>query len=109
ISFKRRFLSLHFGGVNDEAMVTTYCKIHSPEIAYLESGRNGIMVEDNVQAFASVAERIFRDDAFRQTLASACIEGSSRYTLEKMVDNFCEGILKALSAEPERTPPTRCQ
>jgi glycosyltransferase involved in cell wall biosynthesis len=82
-------------------MVTTDCRIHSPEIAYLESGRNGIMTSDNVESYVDSVVLLLKDDQFRNKIASACIEDSHRYSLEKMVDNFCKGILKALNPFPK--------
>ena len=81
-------------------MITTDCGIHSPEIAYLESGRNGIMTPDDLESYVSAVENLLRNDQLRKEMASTCIEDARRYSLDKMVDNFCEGILKALDAEP---------
>ena len=83
-------------------MITTDCGIHSPEIAYLESGRNGIMTPDNLEAYVDAVERIFKDDSMRNQMASACIEDARKYTLEKMVENFTQGIIQALQHEPLR-------
>jgi len=82
-------------------MVTTDCKIHSPEIAYLESGRNGIMTSDNLEAYVVAVESLLRDDQLRKQMASTCIEDAQRYSLENMVSNFREGILKALNSPPK--------
>lgn len=87
-------------------MITTDCKIHSPEIAYLESGRNGIMTPDNVELYVDSVVSLLKDDQLRNKIASACIEDSHRYSLENMVNNFCDGILTALNQKP---PPTRCK
>ena len=81
-------------------MVTTDCKIHSPEIAYLESGRNGLMVADSEEAFIEGVERLLKNDVMRNAMAAECKKDAQRYSLEKMVNNFCEGILKALHSEP---------
>jgi len=81
-------------------MITTDCGIHSPEIAYLESGRNGIMTPDNLDAYVSAVENLLVNDQLREQISSACAEDAKRYSLDKMVDNFCEGILKALDAGP---------
>jgi len=81
-------------------MITTDCGIHSPEIAYLESGRNGIMTPDNLDAYVSAAENLFINDQLRKQMSSACAEDAKRYSLDKMVDNFCEGIFKALDVKP---------
>jgi glycosyltransferase involved in cell wall biosynthesis len=81
-------------------MITTDCGLHSPEIAYLESGRNGIMTRDNLNAYVSAVENLLRNDQLRKQMASACAEDAQCYSLDKMVGNFCEGIVKALDAEP---------
>jgi hypothetical protein len=38
----------------------------------------------------------------REQMATACIEDAGKYTLEKMVENFTNGILQALEHEPLR-------
>jgi len=78
-------------------MVTTDCKIHSPEIAYLESGRNGLMVEDSREAFVQGVVRLLRDKAQGERMADACLQDASRYSIEGMVDAFTDGIVKALN------------
>ena len=82
-------------------MVTTDCKIHSPEIAYLESGRNGLMVADSEEAFIEGVERLLKNDEMRDAMAAECKKDAQRYSLEKMVNNFCEGVLKALNSPPK--------
>jgi glycosyltransferase involved in cell wall biosynthesis len=79
-------------------IVTTDCKIHSPEIAYLESGRNGLMTENNVEAFVEGVERLLLNPELQQNLASEAMKDSSRYLMDIMVQNFCDGIIKALGA-----------
>ena len=85
-------------------MVTTDCKIHSPEIAYLDSGRNGLMVADSEEAFIEGVERLLKNDELREKMVSACEVDTHRYSLDKMVENFTDGILSALNQRP---PPTR--
>jgi len=83
-------------------MITTDCGIHSPEIAYLESGRNGIMTPDNLGDHVTAVEELLKNDQKREQMASACMEDSRNYTLEKMVEKFTHGILQALQHEPLR-------
>ncbi len=78
-------------------MVTTDCGIHSPEIAYLESGRNGLMVSNDVKAFVDGVLSVLLNSALRDSMAAACKADSKRYSLERMVENFCLGILKAIN------------
>lgn len=88
-------------------MVTTDCGIHSPEVAYLEPEKNGLMTANEIDAFAAGVSRIFTDDSLRARLAQGCAESASRYTLDRMVEHFCAGIVSALEAVPEQSRQTR--
>jgi L-malate glycosyltransferase len=81
-------------------MVTTDCGIHSPEIAYLESGRNGLMTADRLEDFVEGAAKLLEDEGLRTRLAAQGQQDARKYTLDKMVDCFAEGILKAMDAPP---------
>ncbi|MFC1828172.1 glycosyltransferase family 4 protein [Thermodesulfobacteriota bacterium] len=77
-------------------MVTTDCRIHSPEIDYLESGINGLMANNDCHSFVDGVLSLFSNTPLRDTMASACENDAGRYSLEKMVENFSDGILKTL-------------
>ena len=81
-------------------IVTTAYPYHSPEIAYLEQGRNELIIEDwqNPAAYARGIVSVLRDDAFHAQLARGANEIGTAYTMERMVQCFCEGIFVALSA-----------
>lgn len=79
-------------------MVTTDCGFHSPEIAYLESGKNGLMVPVDVDAYVSAVAHLFEDDETRRAMISACREDAHRYSLDAMTENFCRGISLALKS-----------
>ncbi len=81
------------------ALITTDCRIHSPEIAYLRSGENGLMTENSVEAFALGAIALFHDEARRRRLGANAHSVAGRYTIENMAQRFRAGILSAL-----RTP-----
>jgi glycosyltransferase involved in cell wall biosynthesis len=86
-------------------LVTMRHDLHSPEIAYLESGRNGLMADDNLDAFIAASKRALADVSLRETLLRGCRDGAARYTLERMAQNFAEGIVSALrSAAPLAKP-----
>jgi hypothetical protein len=80
-------------------MVTTDCGIHSPEIAYLKSGRNGLMVANDIKAYVEGLLSLFANQTFYDSMSTACKEDSTRYSLNKMVENFNLGILKALDSD----------
>jgi glycosyltransferase involved in cell wall biosynthesis len=81
-------------------IVTTAYPYHSPEIAYLEPGRNGLMIEDwqDPVAYARGVVSVLRDDVLHAHLAQSANEIATVYTMERMVHCFCEGIFAALSA-----------
>ena len=81
-------------------LVITGCGIHSPEIAYLEDGRNGLLTPDRVEDFAAAAIGLLNDEARRERMAAACRQDAEKYCLENMVDRFVRGILSALEVEP---------
>ena len=53
------------------------------------------------EAFIEGVERLFKNDEMRDTMAAECKKDAQRYSLENMVNNFCEGILKALNPPPK--------
>lgn len=78
-------------------LLTTDCGIHSPEIAYLQTSRNGVMTPDDPGQFVAAAKRLLTDHDYRREMARNCLESAQDYSLEKMVTNFRDGILKALA------------
>jgi glycosyltransferase involved in cell wall biosynthesis len=79
-------------------VVTTDCGIHSPEIAYLESGRNGLMVDNDIKAYVEGVLSLFTNATMYASMATACNADRDRYSLDKMVEAFCGGIFKAIGA-----------
>lgn len=84
-------------------LVTTDCGIHSPEIAYLENGRNGIMTADDLTEYVGAVERVLTDVNLHKEMSVACISDARKYSLESMVDNFCNGIVQALDCEATKS------
>lgn len=80
-------------------LLTTNCNIHGPEISYLESGRNGFVVNNNLPEYTEMAVKMLCDDSLYQQFKKNCVLDSSKYDLEKMVHNFSIGIMKALAYE----------
>ena len=83
-------------------LLTTDCGIHSPEIAYLESGSNGVMTPDSPAAYGDAVAGLLLDDPLRREIAGRCLRDAEKYSLENMVANFCTGILQAI---PPRSNP----
>jgi L-malate glycosyltransferase len=85
-------------------MVTTDCGLHSPEIAYLETGENGLMTPDVLSEFVDGCVNLLTDDMYRMRLRTGAFQSAEQYTLENMVSRFTKGICEALSlANPSRS------
>lgn len=81
-------------------VATTRYPWHSPEIAYLDVGRNGVMVDDweDPQAYADAVSSIVTDAALQQSMATEARAMADRYSIERMAENFAAGVLRALDA-----------
>ena len=77
-------------------MVTTAGAHHSPEIAYLDNGRNGLMVEPAAEAYAEAVLSLIGNPHEAGALKKAALQASEIYTLPRMVENFRGGIRRAL-------------
>ena len=73
-------------------MVSTKTALHGPEIAYLESGINGLLTDDDTADYASAVIKILTDNDFAEELSKRAIEASHLYSLEFMVQNFVSGL-----------------
>jgi glycosyltransferase involved in cell wall biosynthesis len=79
-------------------MLTTDCGIHSPEIAYLENGVNGVIAVDDLNAYVEVGVRLLRDAQALDALRAGCVASAQEYTVENMAHRFADGIAHALAA-----------
>jgi glycosyltransferase involved in cell wall biosynthesis len=76
---------------------------HSPEIAYLDDGVNGMFVKGGPKEYASAVSQLLKDDAKLQKLRSGALMSSQRYTVENMVQNVASGILSCLEISASGT------
>ncbi|WP_119155419.1 glycosyltransferase family 4 protein [Caldimonas tepidiphila] len=77
-------------------LVTTDCRLHSPEIAYLESGRNGLMTPDRLDAYVDGVAALLAQPQRAEALRAGARASAARYTIENMSQRFCEGIERCL-------------
>ena len=77
-------------------MVTTSNARHSPEIAYLNNGVNGFMTADHIKEYADVVLRLVNDSTYLSAIKAAALADAERYTLEKMVEHFANGLKQCL-------------
>jgi glycosyltransferase involved in cell wall biosynthesis len=78
-------------------LITTDCKLHSPEIAYLESGRNGLMTANDLECYVSSCLRLILDREARARMGAAAAESADEYSIERMSERFCSGLIEGLA------------
>lgn len=78
-------------------LITTDISIHSPEISYLENGVNGLMVEPDVESYATAVVGYLQDAAQQRRLKAGCEVSAGVYTLEAATENFVVGIKECLA------------
>ena len=83
-------------------MVTTDCGLHSPEIAYLDSGANGLMTPNTLDDYVTAVAAVLHDPARRAALAQGCRDAAAKYTVENMARNFADGVQSCLAAPMRR-------
>lgn len=79
-------------------MATTRDAKHGPEIAYLEDGVNGINTEGEIASYADAVIALLNDKDLYLGIQRAALEAANRYTLNNMVNRFCDGIEACLEA-----------
>lgn len=80
-------------------MVTTRNALHGPEVVYLQNGKNGYLTEDNAKSYGDAVVDLLVDERLYNRISTAAKESAKEYTLDNMVKNFVDGIVKYLSNE----------
>lgn len=72
---------------------------HPPEVSYIESGVNGIVVEDDgcPKRYADRVRALLEDVDEYQRLVRGCADAAETYSVEAMAVRFADGIVEALS------------
>jgi glycosyltransferase involved in cell wall biosynthesis len=85
-------------------LVTTDYPYHSPEIDYVENGRNAIISENRLDSYVEAVLKVIHSQSVRNRLREGCAEGAVKYTVERMVANFIEGVGGALNLKVTTRP-----
>lgn len=83
-------------------LITVADPAHGPEIAYLQSERNGLMTGKSLDAYVNGVASVLGDSPRLQMLRQGCKESARNYTLDAMVENFANGIISSLSESPRK-------
>jgi L-malate glycosyltransferase len=70
-----------------------------PEIEYLEHGVNGLILPatSTPAGYAEAVVRVLTDRAERERLITGCRQSAGEYTIQRMAENFAQGIREALA------------
>lgn len=83
-------------------IVTTEHPFHGPEIEYLENNINGIITRDSIQEYAEAIINIFKTKHYTD-LIDGCKNSAAKYSIEIMVENFKQGVVKCLKGKTQRS------
>lgn len=78
-------------------MITTAESRHSPEIAYLKDGINGLVVKGGADRYAEAVVGLFNDRTKLDAVKQAALRDAQHYTLGNMVERFAEGIERCVA------------
>jgi L-malate glycosyltransferase len=84
--------------------ITSDLPIHSPEIAYLEPGVNGLMLPYAVAPWSQAVVALLGDTSRLAAMGQAALASSRTYTLEKMAENVAQGIEQCLGMAAQVRP-----
>lgn len=90
-------LSILDAFVAGDALVTTNCGIHSPEIDYLIDGDNGRVTENTLDAYVHEVKELLNDPLRLARLREGAKSSGKHYSIENMAENFHAGIMQALA------------
>lgn len=77
-------------------MVTTDYPKHSPEISYLDNGKNGLMVKEDHQYYAQAILDLLSDNDALEKLSQGALVSSKKFSIQNMANNFADGIEQVL-------------
>ncbi|GGD76683.1 glycosyltransferase family 4 protein [Lacimicrobium alkaliphilum] len=79
--------------------ITCDLPVHSPEIAYLEDGVNGLLLPPLIDHIVCSVAAVLADSAEMQRLSQGALTASRQYSLQAMSTAFCNGIRQCLSTQ----------
>ena len=80
-------------------LITTRNAIHSPEIAYLRPGENGVISEPRIEDYARATADVLLDPTTLRRLSRGAWQDGLLHSADDMACRFVEGIVRCLRAE----------
>jgi glycosyltransferase involved in cell wall biosynthesis len=79
-------------------LVTSAEALHGPEREYLKHRVNGLVISGDAKHFAHEVAQLFRNKALSIDLRRGARESAKHYTIENMVQNVAQGVIKCLKS-----------
>jgi L-malate glycosyltransferase len=90
-------------------LITTDVRVHSPEIAYLRPGENGLMLPHDTAEYSRGVVELVLDSARLTAMGASAAESGRNFTLDAMVNNVTRGITDCLEAYGKRPTASRAE
>ena len=78
-------------------LVTTRINTHGPEIAYLNSGDNGVISDDSIVGYSDAVIATLTGDTL-PGLRIGCRDSADKYSLDHMIARFSDGVVNCLNS-----------
>jgi L-malate glycosyltransferase len=78
-------------------ILTTDCRLHSPEISYLVPGYNGLIAPESQSNFSESILHILQQPDQMKLLCAGAAASANEYSVDRMARRFCGGIWGCLS------------
>lgn len=83
--------------VAGKPVITTDFRHHGPEFDYLEDGSTAMVTTDDVASYATGLVGFLADRTRQKEMSDRCLVEAQKYTLDRMINSFLEGIRSALA------------
>ena len=81
-------------------ITTDLPRSHSVEFEYVEHGTNGLVTTHDRAAYAAAFVRLLSEPVLLRRLCEGSRSAGNRYTIEGMIENFTDGVLRCLRVPP---------
>jgi glycosyltransferase involved in cell wall biosynthesis len=82
-------------------LITMRGRFHGPELEYLEHGRNGLVVDGGIPAFAHALAEFCDSPALQRDLAEGALRARGRLAIERTAEAFDAGVRAVLATARE--------
>jgi glycosyltransferase involved in cell wall biosynthesis len=85
-------LAVVHGFAHGRPMITRQHPLHGPEVNYIASGENGLIVDGDMEAFTETLARFADSPKWQQRLAAGALRTRDDFRIETMAERFHEAV-----------------